>query len=147
MHFALPDHLLLTKAAAPQGVPIPPPGGDQMAALEKVVESSAATAPLIGGIPSSILSERKAPLFVSAGKEIVGQMDAGIKANPEEIELGEEDEDEEEEEERKVEVSEKQVPDSVYGALAEKARELKEKAPAEEEPLGALERIKRQRKQ
>jgi pre-mRNA-splicing factor SYF1 len=96
--------------------------------------------------------------FVSAGVEsqagVTRIVDGGqkITANPEDIELQEESDAEDDNEER-VEVAQKDVPAAVYGDLANKANKNDKdgddvaKKREREEPMGALERIKRLRKQ
>ena len=117
---------------------------DEMAALERQLAPAVIPA-LQGGT--------RALGFVSAGIEIQGS--AGEVKNPDEIELGEDDDDEEEvEESEKIEVTQKKVPDAVYGDLAEAAKKLlqndeggKQRSRESDEPMGALERFKRQRQQ
>lgn len=114
---------------------------DEMAALERQI------AP-----PRSPLKEGMRSLgFVSGGVEEQRETVTSRKAmNPEEIELQEDDEDDEGGEGENLDIAQKAVPDAVYGDLASKARELakEEKREAEtEEPLGALARLKRQKKQ
>ena len=115
---------------------------DEMAALERQLAPAVIPA-LQGGT--------RALGFVSAGIEIQGS--AGEVKNPDEIELGEEDEEEVEESEN-IEVTQKKVPDAVYGDLAEAAKKLlqndeggKQRSRESDEPMGALERFKRQRQQ
>ncbi|GAB2271612.1 hypothetical protein Dimus_006443 [Dionaea muscipula] len=68
--------------------------------------------------------------FVSAGLE-----SQDVAGNPEDIELPNESESEDED---KVEIAQKDVPDAVFGGLVKKSK-------GAEAPLGALERIKRQK--
>ncbi|XP_062161002.1 uncharacterized protein LOC133868201 [Alnus glutinosa] len=117
---------------------------DEMAALERQLAPTATTAKD---------SSRKVG-FVSAGIE--SQTDGGTKAtaNHEEIELPEESDSDEDE---KVEIAQKDVPDAVFGGLVRKRDDEAEKDGEEhnaaatkdrdgESRLGALERIKRQKK-
>ncbi|KAE7995583.1 hypothetical protein FH972_000363 [Carpinus fangiana] len=117
---------------------------DEMAALERQLAPTATTAKD---------SSRKVG-FVSAGIE--SQTDGGIKAtaNHEEIELPEESDSEEDE---KVEIAQKDVPDAVFGGLVRKRDDDAEndgeghnaaatKDRDDDSRLGALERIKRQKR-
>ncbi|CAM6119372.1 unnamed protein product [Calypogeia fissa] len=149
MHFILPEYLMqresgnvsleeavdtLKRAGVPE---------DEMAALERQI------AP-----PRSPLKEGMRSLgFISGGVE--GQKESSprrnVASNPDEIELEEESE---EEEDVGIDISQKAVPDGVYGALANMtvvgadagSREGKREADPEEK-LGALARLKRQRQQ
>ncbi|XP_021770886.1 pre-mRNA-splicing factor SYF1-like [Chenopodium quinoa] len=140
-HFILPE-LLMQKdevsldAIEKAGVP-----ADEMAALERQ----------LAPVDNDVLAKDKARTvgFVSAGVE--SQSDAGKRnVNQEEIELPEESDDDEEDVE-KVEIAQKDVPSAVFGGLAKK-RDDPEKAEDGEEvkgadaPLGALERMKRRKK-
>lgn len=113
---------------------------DEMAALERQI------AP-----PRSPLKEGMRSLgFISGGVEGHKESSPGHNAlNPDEIELAEEEGDEDD---GGVDISQKAVPDEVYGELANKARELNDEGKRErereadpEENLGALARLKRQR--
>ncbi|XP_042474923.1 pre-mRNA-splicing factor SYF1 [Macadamia integrifolia] len=144
MHFILPEYSMqkdqklnleetvdtLKRAGVPE---------DEMAALERQLAPAATNAPAKD-------TGRKVG-FVSAGVEsqpgVIRTPDGGRKvtANNEEIELPE-DSDTENDEGVELEIAQKPVPDEVFGDLAPN------KEPSREEPdkLGALERIKRQRR-
>lgn len=108
---------------------------DEMAALERQL------APATNDTTARD-SNRKVG-FVSAGIE--SQPNGGLKAtaNVEDIELPEESDSEEDDE--KVEIKQKDVPDAVFGDLAQKRKEAEERdvIKDDESRLGALERIKR----
>ncbi|EFJ24307.1 hypothetical protein SELMODRAFT_232369 [Selaginella moellendorffii] len=128
---------------------------DEMAALERQIAPVGQTQP-----PSTLKEGLRQLGFVSAGVQaaegrILAPGDA--KKNPDEIELPESDE----EDETGEKLVQKAVPDAVFGGLAHKAenggKEDDGKAPAnpkagkennrdKDEPLGALERLKRQRR-
>ncbi|XP_043699418.1 pre-mRNA-splicing factor SYF1 [Telopea speciosissima] len=142
MHFILPEYSMqkdqklnleetvdtLKRAGVPE---------DEMAALERQLAPAATNA-------SAKDSGRKVG-FVSAGVEsqpgVIRTPDGGRKvtANNEEIELPEDNDTENDD---GVEIAQKPVPDEVFGDL------VRNKEPSGEEPdkLGALERIKRQRR-
>jgi len=110
---------------------------DEMAALEKKL------APADDDLP--VKEKPRTVGFVSAGVE----GDAGRRnVNQEEIELPEESDEEDDE---KVEIAQKDVPSAVFGGLAKK-REEPEKGDGGDEakegdaPLGALERLKRRKR-
>ncbi|XP_078445023.1 tetratricopeptide repeat (TPR)-like superfamily protein [Wolffia australiana] len=127
---------------------------DGMAALERQVEAAAARAApqLADGGAARMLG------FVSAGVE---SQDSGKKAaaapavNAEEIELPDEDEvkdGEEDESTERVVIAQKAVPDAVYGELARVTAAVNDENAAPtvngtDAPMGALERIKRLRRQ
>eukprot|EP00271_Cylindrocystis_brebissonii_P006272 TRINITY_DN18983_c0_g1_i1.p1 TRINITY_DN18983_c0_g1~~TRINITY_DN18983_c0_g1_i1.p1 ORF type:complete len:1191 (+),score=302.06 TRINITY_DN18983_c0_g1_i1:168-3740(+) len=158
---------------APGGGPrdLPQFGGnianDPMGGLEAQVEGATAATGISRG--TEVLPGPPPSRFVSSGHE---QLPSGVyrngatmvpATNPEEIELKDDgDEDEEEEKEGgevPVVLAQVQVPDGVFGEqLKEKAREMLEKEKEgeggrgerrerekESEPLGALERFKRQK--
>lgn len=156
-HFILPEYLMqkdqgkltleetvdtLKRAGVPE---------DEMAALERQLAPAATSS-------TAQKDGMRALGFVSAGVEsqagVVRTADEGRKvtANPEDIELQEESDAEDDSEER-VEVAQKDVPAAVYGDLANKANKNDKdgddvaKRKEREEPMGALERIKRLRKQ
>jgi len=156
-HFILPEYLMqkdqgkltleetvdtLKRAGVPE---------DEMAALERQLAPAAASG-------TALKDGMRALGFVSAGVEsqagVTRIVDGGqkITANPEDIELQEESDAEDDNEER-VEVAQKDVPAAVYGDLANKANKNDKdgddvaKKREREEPMGALERIKRLRKQ
>ncbi|KAK6932490.1 hypothetical protein RJ641_002114 [Dillenia turbinata] len=109
---------------------------DEMAALERQLAPSANSAATRDG--------KRTLGFVSAGV-VESQLD-GVKkvgTNNEDIELP--DESDSEEEEEKIEVAQKDVPDAVFGGLAQKTAVEGEKGGEDDSRLGALERIKRQR--
>lgn len=122
---------------------------DEMAALERQL------APSVANDSATAKEGRTMVGFVSGGVE--SQTDRGVKAaNHEDIELPEENESEDEEEER-LEIAQKDVPTAVFGGLIRKREEgerdekggddsssAKEKDG--ESRLGALERIKRQKR-
>lgn len=115
-------------------------GEDEMAALERKL------APADHDVPAKDNSRTVG--FVSAGHE--SQDDAGRRnVNQEEIELPEESDDEEDVE--KVEIAQKDVPSAVFGGLAKKRDDPEkvedgEEAKAADAHLGALERLKRRKK-
>ncbi|CAL9085670.1 unnamed protein product [Musa acuminata var. zebrina] len=144
-HFILPEYLMqkdqklnleeavdtLKRAGVPE---------DEMATLERQLAPAAANSPVKNG--------GRMVNFVSAGSE--SQSDGGIRltANNEDIELPEESDSEDD----KIEIAQKNVPASVFGDLAEKVAKDEDKgADAADNGgsslLGALERIKRQRRQ
>lgn len=111
---------------------------DEMAALERQLAPAAVTAP-----PSD--TGRRLG-FVSAGVELQPGREA--TANNEDIELPEDNDSGDEQ----VEIAQKDVPVSLYGDLADKLengkkREVSGKEEEGKSNLGALERIKRQRRQ
>ena len=114
---------------------------DEMAALERQLAPAAVTAP-------STNTDRKLG-FVSAGVE--SQPGREVTANNEDIELPE-DNDSDDELNDEVEIAQKDVPAAVFGDLAKKVdNDKKRDGSAEDDDgksrLGALERIKRQRRQ
>ncbi|ERM94339.1 pre-mRNA-splicing factor SYF1 isoform X1 [Amborella trichopoda] len=150
-HFILPEYLMqkdqklvleetvdtLKRAGVPE---------DEMAVLERQLAPPASGTTTKDGM--------RAVGFVSAGVEsqpgVTQTADGGRKvtANPEDIEL--QDESDTEEDNDKVEVAQKDVPAAVFGELAkkmEKGRDSESKDSEGNGPLGALERIKRQRRQ
>lgn len=148
MHFILPEYLMqresgnvsleeavdtLKRAGVPE---------DEMAALERQI------AP-----PRSPLKEGMRSLgFISGGVEEQKESSPRhtVAQNPDEIEL----EEESEEEDGGVDISQKAVPEGVFGGLASKSldgadtvsRDGKRDADPEEK-LGAMARLKRQRQQ
>eukprot|EP00249_Psilotum_nudum_P021080 c27963_g1_i1 orf=1135-4002(-) len=155
-HFILPEFLMqkdLGKMSLEETVDTLKSAGlpdDEMAALERQ---------LAVNVPVNVGDGVRALGFVSGGVEM--QRDAGLAVansankatfNPDEIELQEEESDTDNE---RVEVTEKEVPAAVYGDLADTARKFAKEVEdgskqtnwEREEPLGALERIKRQRNQ
>lgn len=143
-HFILPEYLMqkdeklslgeAVDALKQAGVP-----EDEMAALEKKL------APADDDVPAK--DKPRTVGFVSAGVE----GDAGKRnVNQEEIELP--DESDEEDDEGKVEIAQKDVPDAVFGGLAKKREEPEkgdggdDEAKGGDAPLGALERLKRRKK-
>lgn len=113
---------------------------DQMAALEKKV------APADNDVP--LKDKPRTVGFVSAGVESQGDA-ARRNVNQEEIELPDESEEEDEDEdEEKVEITQKDVPSAVFGGLAQKRDEPDRDGEAKgtDAPLGALERLKRRKK-
>ncbi|KAL2653618.1 hypothetical protein R1flu_021746 [Riccia fluitans] len=143
-HFILPEYLMQRetgKVSLEEAVDTLKRAGvpeDEMAALERQI------AP-----PRSPLKEGMRSLgFVSGGVEEAKDMAATRRVvNPEEIELGEEDGEEEVEEGDKLDIAQKTVPDAVYGELASKVKDREKREADTEEPLGALARLKRQKKQ
>ncbi|XP_020574450.1 pre-mRNA-splicing factor SYF1 [Phalaenopsis equestris] len=113
---------------------------DEMASLERQLASSSADL--------SVKDESRMMNFVSAGVESRPNNEKKVNANSEDIELPEESDSDDE----KIEIAQKGVPATVFGELAHKVTLDKEKDAVSEEnganaPLGALERIKRQRRQ
>lgn len=150
MHFILPEYLMQTqtgKVSMEDAVDALAGAGvsreDGMAALEKQMASAAKEG-------------MKSLGFVSAGVQSQTDGAAGLErgkndANDEEIGL---EDDEEEEEAAGVDVTEKSVPDSVFGNLAkvrtaeDESHERGDKRElTDAEPLGAKERFKRLKKQ
>lgn len=141
-HFILPEYLMQKdeKMSLGQAVDALKQAGvpeDEMAALEKKL------APADNDVP--VTDKPRTVGFVSAGVE----GDGGRRnVNQEEIELPEESDEEDDE---KVEIAQKDVPSAVFGGLAKK-REEPEKGDGGDEakegdaPLGALERLKRRKK-
>lgn len=115
---------------------------DQMGALERQLAPDSSSNPAINKDSST-----RSLNFVRAGV-VEPEPDTTKKAiaNAEEIDLPESDSDDE-----NIEIAQKSVPDAVFGELAKKAAEEHEGedegAAASESRLGALERIKRQRRQ
>lgn len=114
---------------------------DEMAAIERQLAPAS--------ISTSAKDISRVLGFVSAGVE--SQHDGGMKtvANNEDIELPDDSDSEDEE---KVKIAQKDVPTAVFGGLAGK-RDESEKSDAvngskdeDESRLGALERIKRQKR-
>jgi len=112
---------------------------DEMAALERQLAPTSASLPSVDG-------GRKVN-FVSAGTTESQPPDGGRKiANSEDIDLPEDSDSDDD----KVDIAQKEVPAAVFGELALKATEDQTKDGNAEEGnghLGALERIKRQRRQ
>lgn len=118
---------------------------DEMAALERQLAPTA-----------NKDNNRKVVGFVSAGVD--SQPEEGMKtkpiANNEDIELPEESDTDEEEGGEKVEIAQKDVPSAVFGGLAQKRDESEKDTDGDanakdkdgESRLGALERIKRQKR-
>lgn len=155
MHFILPEYLMqkdqgkmsleetvdtLKRAGVPE---------DEMAALERQLAPS--------GAPARTLKDGlKSVSFVSGGIEGATKPQADLK-NPDEIDIGEEAEDGSDAEDEAEQFTEKQVPDAVFGKLADQKQLLqqqeedgsgkREERESDEQPLGALERFKRQRRQ
>lgn len=158
MHFILPEYLMqkdqgkvsleetvdnLKRAGVPD---------DEMVALERQLAPA-------GAAVSNPRDGLRALGFVSAGVEIQGNSQRESASaqhalkNADEIELQEEEESDAEEE--KVEVSQREVPGAVFGGLEDAAKQLLQHEESggmvrereTEEPMGALERIKRQRRQ
>lgn len=117
---------------------------DGMAALER---QAVARAP-----PPAADGAARVLGFVSAGVESQAGAGRAVAANQEEIELPEEDEGSEDESAERVEIAQKAVPEAVFGDLARAAAAVNDEnaAPAvngADARMGALERIKRQRRQ
>lgn len=122
---------------------------DEMAALERQLAPA--------GAPTTARKDSvRAVSFVSGGVEgaAKAQPDSGQFRNPDEIELGEEEGSDAENETQGF--TEKQIPDAVFGKLADKKQLLQqqedtvgkqEEGESDDAPLGALERFKRQRRQ
>lgn len=109
---------------------------DEMAALERQ---------LAPAIEDTAKDNSRKVGFVSAGVE--SQADGGLKvtAHQEDIELPDESDSEEDE---NVEIAQKEVPSAVFGGLARKKEDSDEVDGEKDDDshLGALERIKRQKK-
>eukprot|EP00252_Welwitschia_mirabilis_P027468 TRINITY_DN9425_c0_g1_i1.p1 TRINITY_DN9425_c0_g1~~TRINITY_DN9425_c0_g1_i1.p1 ORF type:complete len:903 (-),score=205.93 TRINITY_DN9425_c0_g1_i1:274-2982(-) len=145
-HFILPEYLMQKdngKLSVEETVDTLKRAGvpdDEMAVLERQLVPATSTTDGVRALG-----------FVSAGVEKQGAVQ-NTTANPEDIELKEES-DADDDNEEKVQVEQRDVPAAVYGALAEKAKSQDKqegnstKQREREEPIGALERIKRQRKQ
>lgn len=110
---------------------------DEMAALERQ---------LAPAIEDSAKDNSRKVGFVSAGVE-ESQADGvpKVTAHQEDIELPDESDSEEDE---KVEIAQKEVPSAVFGGLARKKEDSDEtdREKDDDSHLGALERIKRQKK-
>lgn len=139
-HFVLPEYLMQKEEKVADITQQTGVAEDGMAALERKL------APADNDVPAK--DKARTVGFVSAGVESQG--DAVVKnVNQEEIELPEESDDEDDVE--KVEIAQKDVPSAVFGGLAKK-RDDPEKAEDGEETkgaearLGALERLKRRKK-
>ncbi|KAL0923032.1 hypothetical protein M5K25_007074 [Dendrobium thyrsiflorum] len=112
---------------------------DEMASLERQLAPSSANLSAKDG--SRMMN------FISAGVESQPNNEK-LNANNEDIELPEESDSEDE----KIEIAQKDVPATIFGELAHKVTVDQKKVAGSEEsgvnaPLGALERIKRQRRQ
>ncbi|KAJ4833898.1 hypothetical protein Tsubulata_032931 [Turnera subulata] len=142
-HFILPEYLMqkdqtlnideakdkLKQAGLPE---------DEMAALERQL------APMVNNTHSKDNSRKVG--FVSAGVESQGDSGVKVNANQEDIELPDESDSEDDE---KVEIAQKDVPSAVFGGLAGKREEPEASAASDGDAggrLGALERIKRQKR-
>ncbi|GAB4831286.1 hypothetical protein Ancab_005300 [Ancistrocladus abbreviatus] len=146
-HFILPEYLMqkdenMSLGKAVDALKQSVVAEDDMAALERKI------APPVSSTPAKDSGNRMLG-FVSAGVE---SQDVGrqLATNQEEIELPEESESEDEE---KVEIAQKDVPTAVFGGLVKRKEDLDEdgdggegKSKPSEAPLGALERIKRQKR-
>lgn len=126
MHFILPEYLMQGdpgKSTREETVDTLKRAGvpeDEMAVLERQI--AAVGNQKRPGEGTRVMG------FVSSGVQVVGDVEQPkVVKNPDEIEL-----EEEEEEDTKLDVAQKPVPDAVFGDMA---------------PLGALERLKRQRLQ
>ncbi|EXB51813.1 Pre-mRNA-splicing factor SYF1 [Morus notabilis] len=111
---------------------------DEMAALERQLAPAA-------NDTTARDSNRKVG-FVSAGTESQPNADIRSTANAEDIELPEESDSEEDDE--RVEIKQKDVPDAVFGELAQKRKDAEDGDDTKDNDsrLGALERIKRQKR-
>ncbi|PKI43644.1 hypothetical protein CRG98_035969, partial [Punica granatum] len=123
---------------------------DEMVALERQL------APAVANDTVTTKEARTAVGFVSGGVESQTDRAAKMSANNEDIELPEDSESEDEEEER-VKIAQKDVPSAVFGGLIRKREEDEKDEKDErgddaakdkdgESRLGALERIKRQKR-
>eukprot|EP00850_Spirogloea_muscicola_P007794 SM000040S14806 [mRNA] locus=s40:534356:540087:+ [translate_table: standard] len=156
MHFILPEYLM-QKAAEPAAATTAADSAglarldDNMAALERQTAppTTAGSAPqfVSGGMEAQVQTAKALGAISDGGIEIP------LAPNPDEIELAEEEE-EAEDGGADVDVAQRSVPAAVFGDLADKAAELEEKEregargrEEGQEPMGALERIKRQRRQ
>ncbi|KAK4804770.1 hypothetical protein SAY86_004587 [Trapa natans] len=152
-HFILPEYLMqkdqrLDLDEAKEKMKQAGITEDEMAALERQLAAPAANDNAIAKEARTVVG------FVSGGVEL--QTDRGVKAaNNEDIELPEESESEGEEE--RVEIAQKDVPSAVFGGLIRKREENESdenggedssaaKEKDSESRLGALERIKRQKR-
>ncbi|KAK4753245.1 hypothetical protein SAY87_022043 [Trapa incisa] len=152
-HFILPEYLMqkdqrLDLDEAKEKMKQAGITEDEMAALERQLAAPAANDNAIAKEARTVVG------FVSGGVE--SQTDRGVKAaNNEDIELPEESESEGEEE--RVEIAQKDVPSAVFGGLIRKREENESdenggedssaaKEKDSESLLGALERIKRQKR-
>ncbi|PON70966.1 Signal transduction response regulator [Parasponia andersonii] len=140
-HFILPEYLMqkdqtvdldeakdkLKEAGVPE---------DEMAALERQLAPATNDATAKDG-------SRKVG-FVSVGVESQSAGGLKVTANHEDIELPEENDSEDDE---GVEIKQKDVPDAVFGDLAQKRKDTEDDPGKDDESrLGALERIKRLRR-
>lgn len=141
MHFRIPEHLLVKNQPVEGQEAATRPAVDGMAALEQ--QAQPGTSPGVSRAPQFVSSARATAEMAQAMGVDGGT--AEVPLNPDEIELKDEDEEEgASDEEDGVALAQKEVPASVYGELADRAKKQGE---AREEPVGALERIKRQRRQ
>lgn len=110
--------------------------GDDMAALERQ---------LVPPTNDAVAKDSTRLLgFVSAGVE--SQTDGGLKvaANKEDIELPDESDSEDE---GNVEITQKDIPETVYGGIRKRSAEDEDKGKdGDDDNLGALERIKRMKR-
>ncbi|KAL2904036.1 Pre-mRNA-splicing factor SYF1 [Bienertia sinuspersici] len=147
-HFILPEYAMQKdeKVSLDKVVDAPKEAGvgeDEMAALERKL------APADNDVP--VKDNARTVGFVSAGHE--SQVDASKRnVNQEEIELPEESDDEDEDEDvEKVEIAQKDVPSAVFGGLAKKREDPEngedDAAKGADARLGALERLKRRKKE
>ncbi|KMT07001.1 hypothetical protein BVRB_6g153330 [Beta vulgaris subsp. vulgaris] len=148
-HFILPENMMQKdeKVSLDKAVDVLRQAGageDEMAALERQL------APVDDDVP--VKDKARTVGFVSAGHESQAD-DAGKRnnVNQEEIELPEESDDEDVE---PVEIAQKDVPSAVFGGLAKKREDPEKDEDGEEEAkgaadarLGALERLKRRKKE
>ena len=111
--------------------------GDDMAALERQLAPPANDA--------AAKDSTRLLGFVSAGVE--SQTEGGLKvaANKEDIELPDESDSEDE---GNVEITQKDIPETVYGGIRKRSAEDEDgdKVKEEDDKLGALERIKRMKR-
>ncbi|PKA56207.1 hypothetical protein AXF42_Ash011136 [Apostasia shenzhenica] len=118
---------------------------DEMAALERQLAPSAASLSAKDG--SRIMN------FVSAGVQSKPDGEKVVNTYNEDIELPEEsDSDDDDDNDNKLQITQKDVPAAVFGELAHRVSVDQKNVAASEQtegnaPLGALERIKRQRRQ
>ncbi|XP_057530754.1 uncharacterized protein LOC130809129 [Amaranthus tricolor] len=138
-HFILPEYAMQKDEKQSLDKTV---GEDEMAALERKL------APADNG--DSVKDKARMVGFVSAGHESQGN-ESARNVNQEEIELPDESDNEEDEEDEKVEIAQKDVPSAVFGGLAKKRDEPEkledgEEAKTADAHLGALERLKRRKK-
>eukprot|EP00898_Chlorokybus_atmophyticus_P007007 jgi/Chlat1/7307/Chrsp58S06932 len=146
VQFIVPDSIAaaIPGEAAAAGEKRKRPDEDDMAALERAaVENAAAPASKqVQFVSAARIGGDDAPAArLGSAAAVVESAAAAMAVNPEEIELAEDQEDEEEEGATEMDISEKPVPDAVFGGL-KAAAEATEEGKKAEPQLGALARLR-----